>query len=941
MESLLGEVRQGVKEVLHHQRNEEEENLLQWLSPIDHAKTQVDKARGRDPGTGAGKWLLDSSEFQGWLDAGNKTLFCPGIPGAGKTVLASIVIENLLGRREQTDSKPIGVAFIYLDFKQQLELVQLLGSILRQLAAHHSSALGSVKKLHDTCKAESREVYIREVRDVLHSIVPSFSRLFIVVDALDEAEHHLGEALLDEIFQVQQAYGANVFATYMTKLPRFVRQSPELQEETRTEIVKAIDGMFLLATLHLDSLVGARSMRAFRDALGSLPTGNNAYDRAYDLALERIEGQTRNRRDLAIEVLSWVACARVHLTTVQLQHALAVIVGSTHFDQSNISDMDDVVSVCAGLVVVDPGRDIVRLVHYTTQEYFERERSKRLPDAQSHITASCLAYLSLDFFQKISWAEYKRDFVPFSGYPFHEYAALNWGYHAREASALLPTVLEFLRCGNIGLSKAVLREFVFNDTIAYWGAAPTPIGLHLAAYFGLLEAVKLLADQTCLGSNDEAYRTPLSWAATNGQVEMVSYLLNTGKVDAESKCPRGRTPLHYAAGRGHVGVMEALLMIAGADINARDDRSRTPLHLAVREKQGPAVQWLLDHGADLNTKDTWDDTPLRHAVKDDNVAMMRQLLGKDQTGLSSRDDCRGLLSFAVSEGSMAAFKLLVDEYKMDVNSKDSDGRTVLLVALREELVDPTKVADFFLADSRTDLISPDCLGRTPLSYAAQNNYLVAVKLLLAKDGVDVNSRDNEGRSALSWVAGSEGRHLSIAQLLVEAGADVDSKDDKSRSILSWVVWYGHSAMAQLLVQAGIDIDAKDERGRTSLLEAAKQLHHIAIKLHEIDSEISKHNKGVCECTDQHAYAPHDREPLTSILRRYKAIFDLLVENGAGVEVRDQDGQTIESYREAERDFWSSLRDGIQDQPRGQHRECPQGYSSPDCRDTDNCFFPYW
>ncbi|KAL6366095.1 hypothetical protein LRP88_00191 [Fusarium phalaenopsidis] len=403
----LREVREGVKEVLHHQRSEEEENLLQWLSPIDHVKTQIDRARGRDPGTGAGKWLLDSPEFQGWLDAGNKTLFCPGIPGAGKTVLASIVIENLLGRREQADSKPIGVAFIYLDFKQQLELVQLLGSILRQLAADHSSALGSIKKLHDTCKAQPREVYIHEVRDILHSIVPSFSRLFIVIDALDEAEHHLGETLLDEVFRVQQAHGANVFATsrhipdierqfegaqkleiraadedvwnyvdsYMVKLPRFVRQSPELQEDARTEIVKAIDGMFLLATLHLDSLVGARSVTAFRDALGSLPTGNNAYDRAYDLALERIEGQARNRRDLAIEVLSWVACARVHLTTVQLQHALAVIVGSTHFDQCNISDMDDVVSVCAGLVVVDPGRDIVRLVHYTTQEYFEREKS--------------------------------------------------------------------------------------------------------------------------------------------------------------------------------------------------------------------------------------------------------------------------------------------------------------------------------------------------------------------------------------------------------------------------------------------------------------------------------------------------------------------------------------------------------------------------------------
>jgi ankyrin repeat protein len=91
----------------------------------------------------------------------------------------------------------------------------------------------------------------------------------------------------------------------------------------------------------------------------------------------------------------------------------------------------------------------------------------------------------------------------------------------------------------------------------------------------------------------------------------------------------------------------------------------------------------------------------------------------------------------------------------------------------------------------------------------------------------------------------------MAQLLVEAGADVDSKDDESRSILSWVAWYGHSAMAQLLVQAGVDIDSKDKCDRTSLLEAAHQLHLIAIELHKIDSEISKHSRGVCKCTDQY------------------------------------------------------------------------------------------
>lgn len=266
-----------MKEVLHHQRGEDDERLWQWVSPIDHFKTQIDKSRNRNPETRAGQWLLDSPEFEEFLSGRSKSLFCPGIPGAGKTVLTSVVVDYLL--KQQKDSRSsghdrIGIAFIYLDFKQQFELASLLGSILRQLAADDPSALDSIRKLHG-CNKKSRSLPLSEIRDILHSVAPSFSRLFIVVDALDEAEQHIYEALLSEVFHLKRAHGANVFATsrhipdierkfegaqnleihaadedvrsyvdsYMSKLPRFVSQRPDLQEETRIGIVKAVGGM--------------------------------------------------------------------------------------------------------------------------------------------------------------------------------------------------------------------------------------------------------------------------------------------------------------------------------------------------------------------------------------------------------------------------------------------------------------------------------------------------------------------------------------------------------------------------------------------------------------------------------------------------------------------------------------------------------------------------
>mgnify|MGYP001577580672 CR=1 FL=1 len=56
---------------------------------------------------------------------------------------------------------------------------------------------------------------------------------------------------------------------------------------------------FLLAQLHLDSLIGMRSPRAIRTALKTLPTGSNAYDCAYEDAMERIEGQGKIQEGLA------------------------------------------------------------------------------------------------------------------------------------------------------------------------------------------------------------------------------------------------------------------------------------------------------------------------------------------------------------------------------------------------------------------------------------------------------------------------------------------------------------------------------------------------------------------------------------------------------------------------------------------------------------------
>ena len=121
--NVFSQISQATKDGVGHlhkrqddrERGEEEQNILEWLTQVDYAPQQSDFISRRQQGTG--QWLLDSPEFKAWLQTNKQTLFCPGIPGAGKTILTSIVINELttlLGIDEH-----IGIAYLYCNFKSQ------------------------------------------------------------------------------------------------------------------------------------------------------------------------------------------------------------------------------------------------------------------------------------------------------------------------------------------------------------------------------------------------------------------------------------------------------------------------------------------------------------------------------------------------------------------------------------------------------------------------------------------------------------------------------------------------------------------------------------------------------------------------------------------------------------------------------------------------------
>ena len=140
----------------------------------------------RHPNTGL--WLLEADKFQEWLGPGSKRLWLSGIPGGGKTVLASVLIEETAKRCENLES---GIAYFYCDYKdeQSQDTISILGSLAAQLARQSFECFELLRGLYNRCHpglGQSSAVELDLLVDAIAQMGRKFRDVFLIVDALDE-----------------------------------------------------------------------------------------------------------------------------------------------------------------------------------------------------------------------------------------------------------------------------------------------------------------------------------------------------------------------------------------------------------------------------------------------------------------------------------------------------------------------------------------------------------------------------------------------------------------------------------------------------------------------------------------------------------------------------------------------------------------------------------
>ncbi|KAF9874520.1 hypothetical protein CkaCkLH20_08083 [Colletotrichum karsti] len=889
--------RDNTQKLLQHQEEQQHESILAWLTKPDLGFQQVDygsqhslNLSRRQQGTG--RWFLDSVQYRSWLDGDKQTLLCLGIPGAGKTTIAAIVIDDIHKRIEA--SPAIGLAFVYCGFRAKQNLSQLLASLVAQLS--HGSDLKSLTNLYERHKFRRTRPTTEELSTTLVDIVISYAKVFFVIDAIDECSTDNGTRtrLLATILNIKENHNVNLMATsrhipaverlfkdvdctdleirakgedidayvdaQISDLPYFVLEDVSLMQDIKNSIKRSVAGMFMLAAFYLDSLKGKMNSRGIRDALKRFPVGSDdlMYDFAYENAMERIQGQLKDHVDLAMKVLSWVSSAEEPMETSAIIDALAVEPGDQYIDKDRLFRLADLESVCAGLVTVDQSTGIIRLVHYTAQEYFDRKRNFWFPTADLDITRSCLTYLSfMDFGTNVH--DLNDDWLR-SHHPFGFYAFVSWGFHARRASK-----------NNQKDSSQPLRDLLMNSIAQFFDTPNSELVGHL-----LLARVFEDDEETLVSQSSS---TSSIWLHTAVFHELEDSIKFRGNYDVNAKDSLGRTPLHCAVGdKGGGSIIRLLLSAEDIDVNAQDYLGRSALWWAVFWTDSFSVKLLVQHeGIDVNLRDDEENlTPLQVAVENGDGECLKLLLETGKVDVNAPHEYGShILDFPIDEGNEEITKLLVEhgaEIPASLRCLLEPSSLEVMNDTRDSLI-KTLVSFCVGLDDRSKV---DQLKTHLLSKAITTENHRAMELLFA-NGADVNSgrRSPEDSLHLGKIVTSNKRYLE--NLLFDRGAGIIRESTRflEETPLLRAISKQDEHAVRLLLTWHADVNVKGGLGNDSpLLLAIKKASPISLV------ELLLENGADVEGEGCHA---GESPLLYAVICRQQTVCKLLLEKGAKVD----------------------------------------------------------
>ena len=398
-----------------------------WLSAVeDQQEEHLHRlSDNRQPETCS--WVLQDPQVRPWIedDSGDGMLWLTGIPGAGKSFLCSLLVENL-----QTQQH---ISTLYYFCSHQSSNGDKSAVILRTLARQFLQQNPDMAPLvHQAYLQKGSNRSGPAMRKLLTQVLPTSKVTRIVIDGIDEGDHATQQEVLKSLVEIQQS------ANHHCKVLISSRDEPQIQKSlaAKTHLnlgektveglslyikdrIKGLQasfpdidsavwdlaeqrlhskakGMFLWVRLVTDMLSYQTSEFELKNAIDQLPEG---LDKAYGVIQSRIDSlRPAQIRQRAFSILYWVCVARRPISLYEVADGIVLHPGQTILNRKTRSNnpQRDIIELCAPLLETLKN-GVLDLVHFSAREYFVHEQSGPFIDvAKAHlnIALSCVTNLT-------------------------------------------------------------------------------------------------------------------------------------------------------------------------------------------------------------------------------------------------------------------------------------------------------------------------------------------------------------------------------------------------------------------------------------------------------------------------------------------------------------------------------------------------------------------
>ncbi|RYN52528.1 hypothetical protein AA0117_g13366, partial [Alternaria alternata] len=706
----------------HKGRSQDQEEKLSkirsWLSAPDPSTNYHKAHKQRQAETGV--WLLEGEQFTRWRERAASRLWLYGIPGCGKTILSSTIIEHLL--QYCHDNTSMVMAYFYFDFndtqKQDPEL--MLRSLLCQLLQSSVGIPKGVDALFSSCENGKRQPPLHMLLEVTRQAMQEFTQVYVILDALDECTQR--SELMDMLETVARWQLDNLHLLMTSRkerdietclesyvreedtvclqrdvvdqdIQRYVQQrlrdkkslakwtkDAAISQEVEDALMRGAHGMFRWAVCQLDTLAKCRNLVMLRNSLATLP---QTLDQTYDRILTAI---SKEDCVYAMRILQWLTFSARPLSVTEVAEVVAIDVArDLAFNRDEVLvDPLEALDICSSLVTItkneEDGRlgstqQIIALAHYSVQEYLVSDRIRQGSAKQySMQEAACQSAITRGSLKYLMQLQQPLEEETLQVFALARYSAEFWSSHLQKTGDEMEQVSQLTMGLLTREEPAYLNWLRLHDPDRPWEEPNLeksddniPMPLYYAALLGFSTVTRLLLDAGAeVNAQGGRYSNALQAASARGHEQVVKTLLNAG---AEVNAQGGRygNALQAASIFGHEQVVKTLLN-AGADVNAQGGRYGNALQAASIFGHEQVVKTLLNAGADINAQGGAYGNALQAASYGGHEQIVKTLLNVGADVNAQGGDYGNALQAASARGHEQVVKTLLNA-GADINAQ--------------------------------------------------------------------------------------------------------------------------------------------------------------------------------------------------------------------------------------------------------------------------------